>query len=96
MTVLPEPTVFLAGRIGAGTTLNGVYEVESSLAPGGMGEVYKGHEIFSGKKVALKFIRRELEENPDARQMFVNEGNSLAELHHDAIVRCFPLSVDPS
>lgn len=95
MSTLPERTVFVSGRIPPGTTLNGIYEIESSLAPGGMGEVYKGHETFSLKKVAIKFIRRELEENADARQMFINEGNSLAELHHDAIVRCFPLSIDP-
>ena len=96
MSTLPERTVFVSGRIAPGTVLNGVYVIEGSLAPGGMGELYKGHESFSGKKVALKFIRRELEENDDARQMFVNEGNSLSELHHDAIVRCYPLSVDPT
>ena len=97
MSPPPDATIFIAGgRVVPGTKLNGVYEVETALAPGGMGEVYKGHEIFSGKKVAIKFIRRELEENPDARQMFLNEGHSLGELHHDAIVRCFPLSVDPT
>ncbi|MBN9450206.1 MAG: hypothetical protein J0I67_25245, partial [Bosea sp.] len=53
-----ERTVF-APRANAriGTTLNGIYQIESLIAVGGMGEVYRGRAIQTGDAVAIKMIR---------------------------------------
>ena len=50
-------------RLQAGTQLNGIYVIDSLLATGGMGEVYRGHSIQTGDKVAIKVIRSDLAEN---------------------------------
>jgi len=47
-------------RIPPGTRLNGVYEVETLVATGGMGEIYKGHSVQTGDPVAIKTIRPDL------------------------------------
>ena len=48
-----------SGALRPGTRM-GDYEVRSLLSMGGMGEVYLAEHIQSGKKVALKLIRRHL------------------------------------
>jgi len=79
-----------------GTQLNGIYEIDSLVASGGMGEVYKGHSIQTGHDVAIKVIRHELAENELVRSLFRNEASSLHNLHHEAIVRYFIFAVDPT
>jgi len=78
-----------------GTQLNGLFEIDSLLASGGMGEVYSGHSIQTGDKVAIKVIRADLAENEVAISMFRNEAAALYHLHHEAIVRYFVFSIDP-
>lgn len=78
-----------------GTQLNGIYEIDSLLASGGMGEVYIGHAIQTGHRVAIKVIRSEFADNELVRSLFRNEASSLHQLHHEAIVRYFIFAVDP-
>jgi serine/threonine protein kinase len=85
----------LAVPIPIGTQLNGVYEIDALLASGGMGEVYSGHSIQTGNKVAIKVIRADLAENEVAISMFRSEATALFHLHHEAIVRYFLFSIDP-
>jgi len=87
-------TVF-AAPIPIGTQLNGLFEIDALLASGGMGEVYKGHSIQTGDKVAIKVIRADLAGNEVAISMFRNEAAALYHLHHEAIVRYFVFSIDP-
>jgi len=82
-------------NVGPGVRLNGVYEIESLIAQGGMGEVFKGFNIQTGDPVAIKMIRAELSRNPEALALFRREASILHNLVHDAIVRYFVFSVDP-
>jgi serine/threonine protein kinase len=82
-------------RIPPGTRLNGIYEVEAVLAEGGMGEVYRAHNIQTGDPVAIKLMLPELSANPDALALFRREASTLHSLSHEAIVRYFVFSVDP-
>ena len=49
-----------------GARLNGIYEIETLIAQGGMGEVYKGFNIQTNDPVAIKMILPELARNPEA------------------------------
>lgn len=95
---MEDRTVFQprgGGNVGPGVRLNGVYEIESLIAQGGMGEVFKGFNIQTGDPVAIKMIRAELSRNAEALALFRREASILHNLVHDAIVRYFVFSVDP-
>jgi serine/threonine-protein kinase len=79
-----------------GTQLNGIYEIDEPLATGGMGEIYSGHAIQTGDKVAIKLIRAELAEDEAALALFRREASALHSIHHEAIVRYFVFSIDPT
>ena len=78
-----------------GVRLNGIYEIETLIAQGGMGEVYKGFNIQTNDPVAIKMILPDLARNPEAFALFRREASTLHNLQHEAIVRYFVFSVDP-
>lgn len=79
----------------AGTRLNGIYEIDAMIGVGGMGEVYKGHEIQTGTTVAIKMLLPEMAENDAALALFRREASALHYLMHEAIVRYFVFTVEP-
>jgi serine/threonine protein kinase len=83
------------GVLPAGTQLNGIYEIDSAIATGGMGEIYKGHEIQSGDPVAIKVIRADMAGDKMVLALFRKEASALNRLHHEAIVRYFVFSLEP-
>jgi serine/threonine-protein kinase len=82
-------------RVAPGTRLNGIYEIETLIASGGMGEVYKGYTIHTHDPVAIKLLKPEFGANDAALALFRKEASALHTLHHDAIVRYYVCSVDP-
>ena len=96
---MDDKTVFgpvSGGSVRRGAQLNGIYEVETLIAQGGMGEVYQGFNIQTRDLVAIKMIRPEMSSHPDALALFRREASTLHNLQHDAIVRYFVFSVDPN
>ncbi|MBN9453525.1 MAG: protein kinase [Bosea sp.] len=91
-----ERTVF-APRANAriGTKLNGIYEIESLIAVGGMGEVYKGRAIQTGDAVAIKMIRPEMARDEAVLALFRREAAALHNLYNEAIVRYYVFAIDP-
>jgi serine/threonine-protein kinase len=81
--------------VSAGTRLNGIYEIDGMIGVGGMGEVYKGHEIQTGTTVAIKMLLPEMAENDAALALFRKEASALHYLMHEAIVRYFVFTVEP-
>ncbi|HEV2045630.1 MAG TPA: serine/threonine-protein kinase [Chthoniobacterales bacterium] len=78
-----------------GSVLNGTYEIDAAIAIGGMGEIYKGHEIQTGDPVAIKVIRADMADDPLVLALFRKEASALNRIHHEAIVRYFVFSLDP-
>jgi serine/threonine protein kinase len=95
---LEDRTVIQLGSPGSvrrGVHLNGMYEIETLIAQGGMGEVYKGFNIQTRDPVAIKMILPDLARNADMFALFRREASTLHNLQHEAIVRYFVFSVDP-
>ena len=83
------------GGIAPGTELNGIYVIDRRIARGGMGEVYAGHAMETGDKVAIKMILPEHAENELILSLFRKEAAVLYTLHNESIVRYFLFSVEP-
>jgi Tol biopolymer transport system component len=67
-----------------GTRL-GPYQVESAIGAGGMGEVYKATDTRLNRTVALKVLPPHFADDPDMRQRFEREAQTIAGLNHPHI-----------
>ena len=77
-----------ATSLGAGTRL-GVYEIEGLLGKGGMGEVYRAHDVNLGRPAAIKVLPDALASNPARRERFKREARAAAALNHPNIVTIY-------
>jgi serine/threonine protein kinase len=64
----------------------GKYQIIRLIALGGMSEVYEAVHNGLNKRVALKVLRPDRAENPEARQRFVSEGVNAARIRHTNVV----------
>jgi serine/threonine protein kinase len=81
--------------VAPGTRLNGIYEIDAMIGAGGMGEIYKSHEIQTGAAVAIKMLLPDVADNEISLALFRREAAALHHLPHDAIVRYFLFTVEP-
>ena len=77
-----------------GTRLNDLYEVGEQIAQGGMGEIYRGHQIATGDPVALKMIKPEFAGDESVMALFHREASALNRLQHESIVRYYIFGTD--
>lgn len=91
-----KPKAAAASAIAVGTLINNNYEVKEVLKAGGMGEVYRGENVFTGDPVAIKVILAELAEDEKVGLMFMREARTLSQLSDDAIVRYYNFVKDPA
>jgi serine/threonine protein kinase len=71
-----------------GTTL-GSYVVQSLIASGGGGMVYKAQHNLLGRKAAVKVLRREIATSPEAVARFLREAQVVNLIRHPNIVDIF-------
>ncbi|MBY3348004.1 serine/threonine-protein kinase [Rhizobium laguerreae] len=73
-----------------------MFEIDERLASGGMGEVYRGHNVVTGDPVAIKVVLNEFAKDETIVGLFFKEARILNSLHHAAIVRYSVFSIDPT
>ena len=69
-----------------GSTLDGRYRILERIGKGGMGEVYMGEQVSTGKSVAIKVISRDLAQNHENIKRFQREAKIQSALEHPNIV----------
>ncbi len=65
------------------------YRIDRVLGEGGMGAVYRAHDLRLERDVALKVVRTDLLDDPEARKRFRREAQIVARLQHPSIVSIF-------
>ncbi len=91
---VPAPAA-MGNNVTIGTRINNNYEVKEVLKAGGMGEVYRGVNVFTGDEVAIKVVLPELAEDEKVSLMFMREARTLSQLSDEAIVRYHNFVKDP-
>ena len=67
----------------------GKVRVDMFLARGGMADVFIGTHITLQRAVAIKFLKGDLQDNPELIERFEREGRVIAMLRHPNIVQVF-------
>ena len=91
-TVAAGPTWPSAGRedeprFPPGSTLLGRYRIISALGKGGMGEVYRADDLRLHQQVALKFLPRDLLDDPDLLARLHQEVRIARQISHRLVCR---------
>jgi len=73
----------------AKATVLGDYRLAKKLGQGGMGSVFKAHQVSLDREVAVKVLAKELSDKPAFVQRFLREARVMARLDHPNILRCF-------
>ena len=76
--------------VATGTQL-GPYEIRSPIGAGGMGEVYRAHDIRLDRIVAIKILPASFATDPDRLQRFAQEARAAAALNHPNILSIFDI-----
>lgn len=74
---------------GIKATTMGDYRLLKKLGQGGMGAVFKAHQISLDREVAVKVLSKELSAKPAFVARFEREAKVMAKLDHPNILRCF-------
>ena len=72
--------------LASGTLLGNTYTIETLLAQGGMGEVYRARHVELATEHAIKIMLPSLAEDPKIVQLFREEARKLGRLNNDAVV----------
>ncbi len=76
-------------------TVDNKYRIEQLLGRGGMGAVYRARDVRLDRLVALKVVRAELLNDPEARHRFRREAQIVARLQHPSIVAVYDYGTFP-
>lgn len=72
-----------------GQKINERYEIIKSIGEGGMANVYLAEDTILGRKVAIKVLRGDLENNDKFIRRFQREAKSVSDLSHPNIVEVY-------
>ncbi|MCX7804582.1 MAG: FHA domain-containing serine/threonine-protein kinase, partial [Planctomycetota bacterium] len=76
-----------------GSVLGG-YRILSKIGHGGMGAVYRAHQISMDRIVALKVLKKELTQNREFVRGFLQEARVAGHLNHPAIIQVHDFGED--
>jgi len=65
------------------------FELRSKIASGGMGTVYRAWDMMLERMVAVKLMKKDLEDDPKALESFSREARACARLNHTNIIHIY-------
>jgi eukaryotic-like serine/threonine-protein kinase len=90
----PRYTDFVVNSEREGHRLDDRYVLESLIATGGMGTVWRGRDEILGRSVAIKVLHDQLAKDPDILERFRTEAMAAARLSHPGVTRVFDTGLD--
>ena len=90
-TATPSSSTPEEPRFVPGTVLDGRYRIVGLLGRGGMGEVYRADDLKLGQSVALKFLPRGLDHDPELLQRFRGEVKVALRITHPNVCRVYDI-----
>jgi len=72
-----------------GECLSGRYRLVARLAGGGMGDVYRGHDLLLDRAVAIKVLQPSLAGDPEHLERFKAEARAAARFSHPNVVAVY-------
>ena len=91
----PKSTKPKAEDIYLGQTLNNRFKVESKIGEGGFGAVYRGVQLATGRKVALKLLHPEMTKDENLVARFRREGMVLCNLRDAHTITTYDFDQTP-
>ncbi|MEM9461971.1 MAG: serine/threonine-protein kinase [Myxococcota bacterium] len=70
-----------------GKVFAGRYRIEQRLGAGGMGEVFRAHDLVLAEDIALKLLPRELVTRPGYHERFIQEVRLARQVSHPCVCR---------
>jgi serine/threonine protein kinase len=96
-TLIDDTEPLIDSNIVTGMELDGRWKILESLDSGGMGDVYKAHDLrFPGRTVVVKILRKEHQGNPWKVKKFDVEGLIEGKIQHENVVTVFDRGTLPS
>jgi len=86
------PSTIIHGTLSKGTRLGG-YELRSLIGSGGMGQLYRAHDLKLDRDVAVKVWSTFLSSDRDRLQRFEQEARAAAALNHPNILAVFQIGI---
>jgi tetratricopeptide (TPR) repeat protein/tRNA A-37 threonylcarbamoyl transferase component Bud32 len=81
----------LPGEVAEADTGGARYDLLREVGHGGIGVVYRGRDRHLGRELAVKVLRDDYRDKPDARRRFTEEARVGSQLQHPAIVPVYEL-----
>lgn len=91
----PIPHRAKGDEIYIGATLNNRFKVESKIGEGGFGAVYRGLQLATGRKVALKLLHPEMTKDENLVARFRREGMVLCNLRDAHTITTYDFDQTP-
>lgn len=79
-----------------GTILMERYRLDEQIGEGGMASVFRAMDLRTGHRVAVKFLKQELQNNPEFLDRFRREATAASRMSHHNIVNLLDIGDDPS